>query len=98
MNPETFLTFFFGLLGFVLFRQVISGHDSFPFKTRGKGRFANSVYALAFGIFLARTILRYSEIPQWVFVTSALGLILGIGASLLALRNPSSKKTPEYDA
>ena len=98
MNPETSFSLAFGLVGLALFGKVISGHDPFPSETRGKRRFNSIVFALALGIFLAQTILRYPEIPQWAFITSALGLILGIGASLSALRNPSSKKTPEHDA
>jgi hypothetical protein len=98
VNPETFFSLAFGLVGFVLLGKVISGHDPFPSETRGKRRFNSIVIALTLGLFLAQTILRYPEIPQWAFITSALGLILGIGASLSALRNPTGATKPEHEA
>ncbi len=36
MNPETFFSLAFGLGGFVLFGQVVRGHDPFPTESRGK--------------------------------------------------------------
>ena len=98
MNPETFFSLAFGLVGLVLFGQVVSGHDPFPSETRGKRRFNSVVIALTLGICLAQTILYYPVILRWAFFTSAIGLILGIGASLLALRFPTSKTTSEHDA
>jgi hypothetical protein len=98
VNPETIFSLLFGLVGFILFGQVISGHDPFPTETRGKRRLFGVVFASGFGSFLAQNILRYSEVPRWAFIASAVGLILGIGASLLALRFPTSRTTSENDA
>ena len=98
MNPETFFSLAFGFVGFVLFGRVVSGHDPFPSETRGKRRFISVVFALTLGIYLAQTILHYSVILRWAFFTSAIGLLLGIGASLLALRFPPRKTTSEHDA
>ena len=98
MNPETFFSLAFGLVGFVLFGRVISGHDPFPSETRGKRCFNCVVFALTLGLFLAQTILYYPVILQWAFITSAIGLILGIGASLFSLRFPTSETTGEHGA
>jgi hypothetical protein len=98
MNPETFFALGFGLVGLVLFSQVIRGHDPFPTETRGKRRFVSVAFVLGLGSFLAQNILRYSEIPRWTFIASAVGLILGIGASLSALRDPTRKTKSEHDA
>ena len=98
MNPETFFSLLYGLAGFLLFGTIISGHDPFPSETRGKRRFSSIGSALTLGSFLAQSIIYFPEISRWAFVVSAVGLILGIGCSLLALRGPSGKTTPERDA
>jgi uncharacterized membrane protein YdjX (TVP38/TMEM64 family) len=97
MNPEAFFSLAIGVVGFVLFGQVIRGHDPFPSETRGKRRFNSFVIASTLVIFLAQTILRSPPIPPWAFFTSATGLILGIGSALLALRNPGNQPNSGHD-
>ena len=98
MNPEIFFALAFGLVGVALFGKVMSGRDPFPSETRGKRRFNSIVFAFLLSLFLAQIILQYPKIPRWVLIASVVGLILGIGASLSALRIPTRATTPEHEA
>jgi len=98
MSLESFLSLATGAIGFAFFGIVLSGYHPLPTESRRLRIFQVFGFILMFGSFLGQSILRASQMPRWVLIISALGLALGMVASLFGLRTPPRKSEEEPHA